>query len=133
MDPLLKKLQHKGDVAVTVLGAPDELAPLVAAWEGDGVAVRRERDGEERFVLCFVRSCAEIAEVAPAVVGSLAAGDSVLWFVYPKKSSKRYRSDVGRDDSWAPVGALGFEPVRQVPSTTTGRPCGSGVWSTSGR
>lgn len=33
---------------------------------------------------------------------------------YPKKSSKRYASDLSRDESWQPLGDLGMEPVRQV-------------------
>jgi hypothetical protein len=40
--------------------------------------------------------------------------DAVLWFAYPKKSSKRYKSDISRDEGWAPLGELGFEGVRQV-------------------
>jgi hypothetical protein len=38
----------------------------------------------------------------------------VLWVAYPKKASKRYSSDVGRDDSFQPLGDLGFEGVRQI-------------------
>ena len=44
----------------------------------------------------------------------LAKGDAVVWFAYPKGSSKRYKSEVNRDDSWASVGQEGFEPVRMV-------------------
>ena len=60
-----------------------------------------------------MRSCVEIAENAPAAVAALVE-DGLLWFAYPKKSSKKYRSDVGRDDSWQALGDLGFEAVRQI-------------------
>ena len=41
-------------------------------------------------------------------------GDVVLWFCYPKKSSKRYNCSIDRDHGWTDLGRLGFEPVRQV-------------------
>ena len=39
---------------------------------------------------------------------------AVLWFAYPKKSSKLYRSDINRDAGWDVLGKFGFEPVRQI-------------------
>jgi hypothetical protein len=38
----------------------------------------------------------------------------VVWFAYPKGTSKRYRCEFNRDTGWAAVGAAGFEGVRQV-------------------
>ena len=112
MDALLKKLNYKPPAPVTVVDAPPELAPLLEDWSGE-TRDRRRLGKEETFVLAFVRSCAEIAERAPKLVSAL-ADDAVFWMAYPKKSSKRYRSDVGRDDSWQALGDLGFEAVRQV-------------------
>lgn len=113
-DPLLKKLQHRAGTPVVVLWPPDEVAPVVERWEAAGVAVQREPSPDASFVLAFVRSCAEIEEQAAPVVASLTADDPAVWLAYPKKSSKRYASDVGRDDSWQAVGDLDFEPVSQV-------------------
>lgn len=112
MDPLLKKLNHRAGVPVTVLRAPAEMEPAVAGWSAE-TTVRRRLGRRESFVLAFVRSCAEIAERAPKVTAAL-GDDAALWFAYPKKSSRRYRSDIGRDDSWQVLGELGFEGVRQV-------------------
>ena len=113
-DPLLRKLQHRAGTPALVLWAPSEVEPVLAAWEAEGVTVHRRMRGGSAFVLAFVRSCAEITERAPKVARALGGDDPVLWMAYPKKSSKRYRSDVGRDDSWQALGDLGFEPVRQV-------------------
>jgi len=110
---LREKLQHKTGPMV-VVGAPDEVGDELAAWEAAGVSVRRKLQRGSTFVLAFVTSCAEIERMAPKVVESLADDDALLWMAYPKKSSKRYSSDVSRDDSWQPLGDLGFEPVRQV-------------------
>jgi hypothetical protein len=38
----------------------------------------------------------------------------VIWFAYPKASSKRYRCEFNRDTGWAAVRAVGFDTVRQV-------------------
>lgn len=111
MDPLLRKLTFKGG-DVVVLDAPDELAGTLDAWRAE-VTVRTRVEQGETFVLRFVRSCADIDAAATPTVRAL-ADDAVLWFAYPKKSSRRYRSDIGRDDSWQALGDLGFEGVRQV-------------------
>jgi hypothetical protein len=97
---------------VIVLGAPTGLAEMIDGWAGE-VDVRRRLGRRQAFVLQFVTTRAEIAARAPKVTAAL-DDDAVLWFAYPKKSSRRYRSDIGRDDSWQPLGDLGFEPVRQV-------------------
>ena len=99
-------------MAVAVLGAPPEVEPLIEAWSAE-TKVKRRLGKEEAFVLAFVRTAAELAQVAPKVTGAL-VDDGVLWLAYPKKSSKRYQSDLSRDDSWQPLGDLGMEPVRQV-------------------
>ena len=43
-----------------------------------------------------------------------AQGDAIVWMVYPKGSSKKYRCEFNRDSGWAVLGAAGFEPVRMV-------------------
>jgi hypothetical protein len=45
---------------------------------------------------------------------ALAEGDAILWFCYPKGTSKKYTCDFNRDTGWASLGQLGWEPVRQV-------------------
>jgi hypothetical protein len=112
--PLLKKLQHRPGTPVLALWAPDEVAPVLGEWEGEGVTVHRRMRGGAPFVLAFVRSRKEVDERSGRLANALGGDDPVLWVAYPKKSSKRYASDVSRDDSWQALGDLGFEPVRQV-------------------
>jgi hypothetical protein len=47
-------------------------------------------------------------------VAKKAKGDAVVWFAYPKGSSKKYKSQINRDNGWAVMGKAGFEPVRMV-------------------
>ncbi|MEX1367070.1 MAG: hypothetical protein AB1Z98_28340 [Nannocystaceae bacterium] len=112
MHPLLRKLNFKAHPRLVVLAPPPELGPLLEAMAQE-VPLGKRLGKDETFVLVFVRDCADIATRAPKVVAKL-GDDALLWWAYPKKSSKRYHSDIGRDDSWQALGALGFEGVRQV-------------------
>jgi hypothetical protein len=38
----------------------------------------------------------------------------VVWFAYPKGTSKKYKSEINRDNGWQILGELGFEGVRGV-------------------
>lgn len=109
---LLSKLQHPGG-QVVVLNAPPEFQVVMDKWRSEGLPVSQRRTPGSQFVLAFVHNCGEIERNAGAIITSVGA-DGVLWFAYPKKSSTRYRSDIGRDNSWAVVGRMGFEGVRQV-------------------
>jgi hypothetical protein len=55
-----------------------------------------------------------MAGYAAVLRASKAEGDAVLWFAYPKRTSKRYKADFDRDHGWEVLRAAGFEPVRQV-------------------
>jgi hypothetical protein len=37
-----------------------------------------------------------------------------VWFAYSKGSSKRYKSEINRDQGWLALGREGFEPVSMV-------------------
>ncbi|MGL5541210.1 MAG: hypothetical protein ACRDBX_06230, partial [Erysipelotrichaceae bacterium] len=55
----------------------------------------------------------QIEVTAEQVVAKLGE-DGVLWYCYPKKSSKRFACAIDRDHGWERLGEHGFEPVRQV-------------------
>lgn len=113
MSVIFKKLNLTGQREIVVIGAPEGFEPELASLEG--VAVRRSLDDVTRvqFSLAFVTRQEQI----DALAGQIAArveGDAVIWFAYPKGSSKRYRCDFNRDTGWEALGAAGYEPVRQV-------------------
>jgi hypothetical protein len=113
MTPLFAKLNHKGQPHIAVLNAPESFEAELAALEG--VEVRRDASGDEpiAFMLAFVTRLDEVERYA-ALAASRALGDAVVWFAYPKGSSKRYRCEFNRDTGWAALGDAGFEGVRQV-------------------
>ena len=114
MNPVFKKLQFKSHDKILVLNAPIEFGKNLEEMSGftaihDNLTVKETYD----FVLIFVKSCSEIRQYAEAAKTTLNE-DALLWFAYPKKSSKKYQSDISRDDGWQPLGDLGFEGVRQI-------------------
>ena len=113
MTPLFNKLNLKGQTEIVVLNAPESFERELDALEG--VTVHRDASALERveFALAFVITTAQLAAAADAILPR-AQGDAVVWFAYPKGTSKRYRCEFNRDSGWAPMGAAGFEGVRQV-------------------
>ena len=65
------------------------------------------------FSLAFVTKQREVDDLAKAVAQK-AKGDAVVWFAYPKGSSKKYTCEFNRDTGFQPLGDAGFEPVRMV-------------------
>lgn len=119
MSAIFKKLQLKTANPILIQNAPDEFQPHVAEFD-DMVEIHTgqghtEKTGGEpyEFALVFVKSAADIdAAAGPAT--KCISDDGLLWFAYPKKSSKNYKTDISRDSGWQPLGDLGFEPVRQI-------------------
>ena len=113
MTPLFRKLNLKDQQRITVVNAPESFETELAAL--GSVTVGREVEAEELigFALAFVTSQAEIDRLS-RLLASRTPGDPVIWFAYPKQSSRRYSCDFNRDTGWTSLGEIGFEPVRQV-------------------
>ena len=113
MSAVFKKLNLKDQNDIVVLDAPASFEPEIAALQD--VAVRRNVDEVERvrFSLAFVTKQEQIDALAGKIARKM-DGDVVVWFAYPKGTSKRYTCDFNRDTGWDALGAAGFEPVRQV-------------------
>jgi hypothetical protein len=105
------KLNLKEQQAIVVLDAPESFEAELGRLRG--VVVHRQPPKAVTFALAFVKRQAEV-DAAAKVLTKTAAGDVVLWFAYPKGSSKRYTCDFNRDTGWGALGAAGFEPVRMV-------------------
>lgn len=116
MTPLFTKLNLGPRREVFVIDPPEGFSAELDSLEGVVIrrgtrAVRAAKSVD--FVLAFVTTRARIAELAELLRPKL-IGDAVVWFAYPKGTSKRYRADFNRDAGWEPLGALGLEGVRQV-------------------
>ncbi len=106
------KLQLKDQTELVVLDPPAEFEKELATLKG--VQVHRQfPKGKVMFSLAFMTKPAELARYARGLRDHV-EGDTAVWVAYPKGSSKRYRSELGRDGGWQPLGDLGYEPVRMV-------------------
>ncbi len=114
MTPLFKKLNYKGQASITCLHAPDGFIPELEAMRAFAT-VHNSVDGEDAlpFVMAFVQTEKEVAQSIQAI-GPQLQPDSVIWFCYPKKSSKKYSATITRDLGWSAMADYDLEPVRQV-------------------
>lgn len=108
-----QKLNLKDQNPILILNSPASFEPEIATLSGVQVLRELKSAGEVSFALAFVTKQKEVDTLAKAI-GKKAKGDAVLWFAYPKGSSKNYKSEINRDHGWKILGDLGFEPVRAV-------------------
>jgi hypothetical protein len=110
---LWSKLNLKDQASVLVFDTPDDVRTALAPPPGVSLAVRIPSEAAVDFALVFVTDepgiALAIGRLEPRLVD-----DAVLWFAYPKKTSKRYASSISRDSGWSVLGEAGYEPVRQV-------------------
>ena len=111
MTPLFKKLNLSTQSVVHILNAPASFEGELAALSG--ITVKRKLQGPAQFALAFVVTLAE-RDAASAQLAEACESDAVLWLVYPKGSSKKYRCEFNRDSGWPVLSAAGFDTVRMV-------------------
>ena len=111
MSPLFKKLNLGSQTEIHVQNAPSSFEPELTLLEG--VAVKRSVSGRSQFAMAFVATEVELA-TASTKLAKACEGDAVLWMVYPKGTSKKYKCEFNRDSGWPLLDAAGFEPVRMV-------------------
>jgi len=114
MNALFKKLSFKGQKSILSINHPasfqkelDDMA-LVAH-----VVTNMEQEESIPFAISFVTKQTEIDSIITHIAPKLET-DAVLWFCYPKGTSKKYKCDFNRDTGWATLGKHDLEPVRQV-------------------
>ena len=114
MKVLLKKLNYKGYKRIAVINSGEHLFKAISD-ELNEVITDSEIDQRYAydFMLIFVKTVKEVGYYSPVALHNLTA-DGILWFCYPKKSSKKYSSDLERDRGWKTLNDLGFYGIRMV-------------------
>ena len=107
------KLNLKDQNEIVVINPPGSFEPAIKAL--DGVTVKRKASDAKQiaFFLAFVTTKTEVDALAKVVAGRTLP-DAVVWFAYPKDTSKKYTSEISRDAGNTALGDAGFEPVRMV-------------------
>ena len=99
MTTLLTKLNLRENQNIVVVNAPKSFAPALKAIPRDRLHQRISAIKDATFVLVFVERKSELDNVAPVLVAKT-TGDAVLWFAYPKRTSKMSTCDFNRDTGW---------------------------------
>lgn len=114
MKKLLEKLNYKGQDRIAVLNAGENFSAIIKT-ELENVLIDKEIDPRYPydFIIIFVKSISEVEALAPMALHNLLA-DGVLWFCYPKKTSKNYTTDLTRDYGWKSLNDSGLHGIRMV-------------------
>ena len=108
-----QKLNLKEQNQILVINGPESFERELKTLRGVAVERDLKKAGEVEFALAFVTKQKEVDTLGKAL-GKQAQGDAVVWFAYPKGSSKRYKSELDPESRWKVLGQAGFEPVRMV-------------------
>jgi hypothetical protein len=113
MSAVFEKLNLKEHKEIVVVDAPVSFETELSALEG--VTVHRDLTIAKAvpFVLSFVTRQKDVDRLSKVLAGK-AKGDALLWFAYPKGTSKRYNCDFNRDTGWNVIRSAGFDSVRAV-------------------
>ena len=113
MASVFGKMNLKDQKQIVVINAPESFEPELKALKEVEIIRDLKKAKTVQFSLAFVKKQQEVDTIAP-LIGKKAEGDAVVWFAYPKGSSKKYKSEINRDSGWNVLGKDGFEPVRMV-------------------
>jgi hypothetical protein len=114
MRTLLEKLNYKGQERIAIINAIDSFRISLSDALKD-VKIDTEIDPRfpYGFVLIFVTSVSEVESLTPKAIHNLLV-DGILWFCYPRKTSKNYRTDIDRDHGWKALNDSGLFGIRMV-------------------
>jgi hypothetical protein len=107
------KLNLKAQREIVVFNVPASFESQLAQLAQVSIVRDPKKPAAVQFALAFVMRQAELDRLAKLLAQG-SSGDALLWFAYPKGSSKRYTCDFNRDTGWQVIRKAGFESVRQV-------------------
>jgi hypothetical protein len=113
MTSIFQKLNLKTQQEIAVFNVPASFAPVLARLESVKILRNPKKPLKVQFALAFARRQAELDRLSK-ILATYAEGDALLWFAYPKGTSKRFTCEFNRDTGWHVIRDAGFESVRQV-------------------
>jgi hypothetical protein len=111
--PLFNKLNLGAHDEIVLLNAPDSFESELKQLKGIKIVRDPSKPKAIKFGMAFATTQAQL-DRASKLLASGAEGDAVLWFAYPKGTSKRYTCEFNRDAGWGEIRAAGFDSVRMV-------------------
>jgi len=114
MNAIFKKLNYKDHKQIHILNAPQSFEKEMEEMRSlSAIKTNLNAVKEVEFFLAFVTKQKEVDDLTKKVA-LLMKGDGLLWFAYPKGTSKKYTCEFNRDNGWNELGKHGFEGVRMV-------------------
>jgi hypothetical protein len=96
VSPIFQKLNLKAQHEIAVFNVPASFEAELTALVGVKVLRDARKPRAVQFALAFVMQQRELDRLSVLLADS-AEGDALLWFAYPKGTSKRYACEFNRD------------------------------------
>lgn len=113
LTPLFKKLNLGSHDEIVLFDVPDSFEAELKKLKHVTIVRNPSKPKAVRFAMAFAAAQSQL-DRASKILAAAAEGDAVLWFAYPKGTSKRYTCEFNRDSGWGVIRAAGFESVRMV-------------------
>ena len=113
MSALFKKMNLTTQAEIAVFNAPQSFDGELKALKDVKILRDPNKPSKLKFALAFAVTQSQLDRYS-ALLAAGSEGDAILWFAYPKGTSKRYQCEFNRDQGWRVIRAAGFDSVRQV-------------------
>lgn len=114
MNAIFKKLNFKDFKNILILNHPTDFQKNMDEMQSfTTIYTEIKKCDKIDFVLSFVTKQTEIGSIIEQLSTKLSS-DAIIWFSYPKGTSKKHSCDFNRDRGWDSMRKYNFEPVRQV-------------------
>jgi hypothetical protein len=113
MPSVFQKLNLKAQPEIVVFNAPASFEAELAKLHGVNIVRNPKKPPAIQFALAFAQRQADLDHLSK-LLAAHSPGDAVLWFAYPKGTSKRFTCEFNRDTGWQVIRDAGFDSVRQV-------------------
>jgi hypothetical protein len=111
--PIFDKLNLGKLNSIVVYNAPPSFESQLTRLKGIKIERDPKKPASVNFSLAFVTAQKELDRLSK-LLAAAAEGDALLWFAYPKGTSKRYACEFNRDTGWDVIRKAGFDTVRAV-------------------
>lgn len=110
MNKILDKLKLSKQNPILIINAPEEYKKVIMDIKSE---VHLKINGKYDFIQFFANTLADANTMVKAVTKAI-KNDGLLWFCYPKGTSKKYHSDINRNKAWEIFGPYNYEAVSQI-------------------
>ena len=113
MTSVFQKLNLKAQTEIVLFNVPKSFEAELVKLQNVKIARNPKKPASLQFALAFTQQQAELDRLSK-LLAAHSSGDVVLWFAYPKGTSKRFTCEFNRDTGWHVIRDAGFDSVRQV-------------------